>query len=162
MTIREATQPERELLFKKAHQVWHKNRTLAEYIRDNSKEDAFGTRYIIDRGGEIVSSLIILRLGAIIGKKVYGIGSVLTPKPHTGKGYATILLKNCLKEIEKDGDALIFLYSDINPDFYKRLGFRLLPKELQKTPKSPCMVRCGEQNWNTLINGSIDQIPEYF
>jgi len=162
MVIREATQQERELLFKDAHRVWHKNRTLEDYIRENSKEDAFGTRYIIDLEGDIVTSLIVLRLEPLIGKKVYGIGSVLTPKPHTGKGYATILLKNCIQQIEKDGSSLIFLYSDINPDFYKRLQFRLLPKELQKKPKSPCMVRCGDAIWEKLQNVSVETLPDYF
>jgi N-acetylglutamate synthase-like GNAT family acetyltransferase len=162
MIIREATKQEREFLFRKAYQVWHKSRTLEEYIKDNSKEDAFGTRFVIDQDGQLVSSLIVLKLEPIMGKKVYGIGSVLTPKPHTGKGYATILLENRISKIEKDEDAFIFLYSDIDPDFYRRLGFRLLPQELQKKVQSPCMVRCGEMCWDKLIRVSIDRIPEYF
>lgn len=162
MVIREATQQERELLFKDAHRVWHKNRTLEEYVRDNSKEDAFGIRYIIDLVGEIVSSLIVLKLEPILETKVYGIGSVLTPKPHSRKGYATILLKNCIQQIEKDGDALIFLYSDINPDFYKKQGFRLLPPELQKTVKSPCMIKCSDAIWEKLKNIPVEVLPDYF
>jgi len=162
ITIREATQPERELLFKEAYQVWHRNRTLEEYIRDNAKEDDYGIRYVVDLEGELVSSLILLKLAPIMGKKVYGIGSVLTSKPYAGRGYATILLRTCIQMIERDEDALIFLYSDINPDFYKRLGFRSLSPELQKVKKSPCMVRCGEVDWNNLKMTSIQAIPDYF
>ncbi|MCG2730847.1 MAG: GNAT family N-acetyltransferase [Acetobacterium sp.] len=162
IVIREANPEERELLFRDGYQEWSKNRTLEEYVRDNSKEDHFGKRFVIDLEGKIVSSLIVLNLEAIMGKPIYGIGSVLTPKPHTGKGYATMLLKNCIKQIEKDEDALIFLFSDINPDFYKKLGFSLLPKELQKSGKSPCMVRCGELDWHNLLEVSIDRMPAYF
>lgn len=162
IVVREAALGERELLFRDGYQEWSKNRSLEEYIRDNSKEDNYGKRFVIDLEGKIISSLIVLNLKPIMGKTVYGIGSVLTPKLHTGKGYATILLKNCIKQIEKDENALIFLFSDINPDFYKKLGFKLLPKELQKSGKSPCMVRCGEQDWHNLLKVSIDRIPEYF
>lgn len=162
MIIREATEAERTLLFKEAYQIWHKNRTLAEYIHDNAKEDAFGKRYVIDREGDLVSSLIVLTLEPVLGITTYGLGSVLTPEPHTSKGYAGILLKRCIQQLEKDGEVFIFLFSDINPDFYKKMGFRLLPEHLQKSLTSPCMVKCGEASWEQLKDVSVALLPDYF
>ncbi len=161
MLFRQALPQERDLIFSEGYKEWRKNRTLEQYCADNAKEDAYGTRYVLDVNNEIVSSLIILRLADIVGKRVYGIGSVLTPKVHAGKGYATELLKNCIRQHD-DEDSFVFLFSDINPDFYERLRFRILPSDFQKYEKSVCMVYCKEDSWTALLKCSIDAIPNYF
>lgn len=161
MIFRQATPQELDVIFGEGYKEWHKNRTFEQYCTDNAKEDAYGTRLVIDVNNEIVSSLILLKLNDIIGKKVYGIGSVLTSKIHVGKGYATTLLNSCI--IQKDNDdSLIFLFSDINPDFYKRFNFKILPPKFQKYKKSVCMVHCNDNSWNELQNCSIASIPDYF
>ena len=157
MVFRQAQPQEITAIFEEGYKEWRKNRTFEQYCIDNAKEDAYGTRYVIDVDSEIVSSAIVLSLHTISGKKVYGIGSVVTPKMHAGKGYATELLVNILKE--KD-DAYVFLFSDIDPGFYKRLGFRLLPSRFQR--KSTCMVKCRDDNWAKLIACSLETIPDYF
>ncbi|SHI68897.1 GNAT family N-acetyltransferase [Desulfosporosinus lacus] len=160
MIFRQALPQEINFIFSEGYKEWSKNRTFEQYCIDNAKEDVYGTRYVIDDNNEIVSSLIILKLKDIVGKRAYGIGSVLTPKIHAGKGYATELLKNCiLKEKE---DSFIFLFSDINPEFYKRFNFKILPLKFQRYEKSVCMVYCNDVSWNELLNCSIDSIPNYF
>lgn len=161
ITFRPAKLQEREILFREGYREWSKNRTFEEYCNDNAKEDEYGIRYIMATDDEILSSVILLELKSIMGKKVYGIGSVLTPQNHAGKGYATALLRKCLQQI-KNNDPLIFLYSDINPAFYQRLGFRILPLEFQKVKKSTCMVRCCDKNWEALLKSSVALIPDYF
>ncbi|AFA48375.1 GNAT family N-acetyltransferase [Acetobacterium woodii] len=161
ITFRPAKLQEREILFREGYREWPKNRTFEEYCSDNAKEDEYGIRYIMAIDDEILSSVILLELKSIMGKKVYGIGSVLTPQNHTGKGYATTLLRKCLQQIENN-DPLIFLYSDINPAFYQRLSFRILPLEFQKVKKSTCMVRCRDENWEALLKSSVALIPDYF
>ena len=116
---------------------------------------------MIEDKKQVVSSLILLKLKAIDGKKVYGIGSVLTPPEYTHKGYATALLENCIRLIDIR-DALIFLYSEVAPAFYGRFGFRILPADLQKETDSICMVLCGDDMWNVLIQSGIDLIPDHF
>ncbi|MDR3543577.1 MAG: GNAT family N-acetyltransferase [Desulfosporosinus sp.] len=160
MIFRQALPQEINFIFSEGYKEWSKNRTFEQYCTDNSKEDVYGTRYVLDVNNEIVSSLIILKLKDIVGKKAYGIGSVLTPKIHAGKGYATVLLKNCMPNGKED--SLVFLYSDINPKFYKRFNFKILPSKFQRYEKSVCMVYCEDLSWNELLNCSIDSIPNYF
>jgi hypothetical protein len=159
MLYRQALQAELEAIFKAGFAQWHKNRTYEQYCIDNAKEDAYGTRYVIEVGDEIVSSLIVLEFSDIGGSKVYGIGSVITPKLHTGQGFATELLKN---SIQQKDDAYIFLYSEIAPVFYERFGFRILPPAYQKDAESICMVKCSEDNWNKLLKYTTDAIPNHF
>ena len=161
MLFRQAKPKERQSLFEEGYKEWSKNRTFEQYCIDNGKEDAYGKRFVIEDHGEIVSSTIMLDLKKINGNKVYGIGSVLTPKIHTGKGYATQLLKNCIKRIHDD-HAYIFLYSDINPSFYQRLDFKILPSKFQKYSKSICMVYCQDRLLDELLRSPIEQIPNYF
>jgi hypothetical protein len=51
-----------------------------------------------------------------------------------------------------------FLYSDIGTDFYKRLGFIVLPNESQKYKNSICMYYSKETDIDSI---SFD-IPNYF
>ncbi|MGB8455869.1 MAG: GNAT family N-acetyltransferase [Anaerocolumna sp.] len=161
MIIRQAKPGERGQLFKEAYKIWNKNRTFEQYCADNGKEDAYGTRYVLEHKGRIVSSLILLNLKELYGCKVYGFGSVLTSPAYTGNGYATKLLKYCIGEIT-DENKIFFLYSEINPEFYGKLDFRVLPPHLQKDKKAICMVLCGADMWKQLVDIPINLIPDYF
>ncbi|MEI8199493.1 MAG: GNAT family N-acetyltransferase [Eubacteriales bacterium] len=161
MIFRQAKQEETEQLLREGYNVWSKNRSFEQYYTDNCKEDAYGTRYVIEDNGEIVSSLILLTLRSICGKLVYGIGSVLTPPIYKYKGYATELLENCIQQLDVDV-SLVFLYSEIDPAFYERFNFRILPPYLQKDADSVCMVLCDDDSWQVLINSGIELIPDHF
>ncbi|WKY48139.1 ADP-ribosylglycohydrolase family protein [Eubacteriaceae bacterium ES3] len=162
LVVREAYQDEINKIIKEGYKHFPKDRSLEEYMSDNSQEDAYGNRYVLENKGEILCSLIILRLKSIAGLPVFGIGSLITHDNLTGKGYATTLLKTCISQIEIKSDGYIFLYSDIRPEFYQKLFFKILPQTLQKIEKSTCMVRCGEANWEKLLSVSCESIPEYF
>jgi predicted acetyltransferase len=161
MIYRQAKREEIDLILSEGYKVWSKNRTKEQYFAENRKEDEFGTRYIIEDDGEIVSSLILLSFKSIGSKEVYGIGSVLTPPAFKHKGYATALLQNCIQEISVD-TALIFLYSEIDPAFYARYDFRVLPTDLQKDADSICMVLCDDAMWKVLLTGGTKLIPNHF
>ncbi len=161
MIFRQVRPEERQLLFEEGYKEWPKNRTFEQYCIDNGKEDAYGIRYVLEVDNEIVSSLILLKLKDINGKKAFGIGSVLTPKKYSGKGYATRLLNECIK-LAFDNDSIIFLFSDINPEFYERVDFKRLPQHMQKYEKSVCMAYCKNTVWDELINSSINNLPDYF
>lgn len=161
MLIRVVKPEERLKLFQEGFKVWNKGRTFEKYCEDNSKEDSFGIRYGIEVDGKIVSSFIRLELGYIDQIPVYGIGSVLTIKEYTGKGYAKRLLTSCISEL-KEGDKYIFLYSEINPLFYEPLGFRQLPNYLQRNSKAVCMAYCNEILWSELLEKDKSMIPDYF
>lgn len=161
MIFRQSKAEEIDKLFSEGYKVWSKDRSFEKYCDDNSKEDAYGTRFVLEDNGEIVSSLIWLDIKGMYSKKVCGIGSVLTPANYKNKGYATELLKNCLQQINTD-NAIVFLYSEVNPAFYERFQFRVLPANLQKDAESICMALCDDDIWNELINGSIESIPDHF
>ena len=161
MFFREAMKDEIIQLIKEGYQVWPKGRTYEQYYEDNAKEDAYGTRYVIDDGGHIVSSTIVLRLPNFKGYSAYGFGSVLTLKAYEGKGYATSLLQSCLRGMY-DKDTVFFLYSEIAPAFYEKFGFRSLPSHLQKCADSTCMILCTDDIWDELQGISITAIPDHF
>lgn len=161
MIFRETHKEEIPLLFQEGYQEWSKNRTFEQYCLDNSKDDAIGTRYVIEKNGEIVSSVVLIRLENINGMEVYGLGSILTSKLHRGNGYSIELIKKCINLIHSY-NTIIFLYSDINPLFYEKLGFRILSDTLQKYASSVCMAYCKDDIWDRLLSTKVDVIPDYF
>ena len=56
-----------------------------------------------------------------------GIGSVATSPDVRNSGYATLLLEDANREMERDGMAISFLFTGI-PGFYERLGYRVVPE----------------------------------
>ena len=161
MLFRQAAKEEISFLFQEGYKEWSKNRTFEQYCIDNSKDDAIGTRYVIEENSQIVSSAVLLRLKSIQGKAVYGLGSILTSKSHRGQGYGIELVRKCMSLIAGD-NTIIFLYSDINPAYYEKLRFQILPNKLQKYEKSVCIAYCNEAVWNELIKVNGDVIPDYF
>ena len=160
MIFREARESEITYILKEGCSVWHKGRTWEQYFADNHKEDAFGTRYVVEDGGRIVSSLILLRLGKLFDRNMLGIGSVITPPEFRHKGYAAELLEKTMHLVE-DGD-VVFLYSEVPPPFYERFGFRVLPANMQKDPDSICMARCEDPILEQLLEGGITLLPDHF
>jgi len=81
-------------------------------------------------GGELVASCKryerVLRCGARTYRAA-GIGAVFTPDALRGRGYATALLGAILDAERNGGTDLAYLFSDIHPAFYERLGFVSLP-----------------------------------
>jgi predicted N-acetyltransferase YhbS len=62
--------------------------------------------------------------------RVVGIGAVFTPPTLRGRGYSTAMLGAFLDAEREAGRDLAFLFSDIHPEFYARLGFVALPSRL--------------------------------
>lgn len=56
-----------------------------------------------------------------------GIGAVFTSPQYRGRGYASAMLAMVLDGERAAGRDLAYLYSDIHPAFYGRLGFATLP-----------------------------------
>ncbi len=160
MRFREAREQETAALLEMGCSVWSKGRTWEQYFSDNHREDAYGTRYVIEDGGQIVSSLILLRFGQILDRQMFGIGSVITPSEFRHRGYAAELLKNTLQAV--GADDIVSLYSEVPPPFYERFGFRVLPENMQKDPGSICMVRCEKAVLEKLLAGGITLLPDHF
>ena len=105
----------------------------------------------------LVSSLLIHKFKS----DEYGIGSIATPLEMRKNGWASFLIESVLESLEKDRKAnVVYLYSDINPEFYRRFGFVVLPENLQKCQDSVCMVRFKKDSKKTMIDNL--QPPTYF
>jgi predicted N-acetyltransferase YhbS len=59
--------------------------------------------------------------------RAIGIGAVFTSPAERGRGLASLLLGALLDDKRDAGYDLAFLYSDIHPAFYEKLGFRAVP-----------------------------------
>jgi GNAT superfamily N-acetyltransferase len=116
--------------------LWAGARSFDEYVAEfhATTASAWGKRRFrtvgLRIGGELVASCKryerVLRCGTRRFAAT-GIGAVFTPEPLRGRGYATALLGAFLDAERDAGANLAYLFSDIHPAFYERLGFVALP-----------------------------------
>jgi len=100
-------------------QVWRKENT------------EFKNTFIIKEKGEIVSLVRIFPLPLILnGIEVNfaGIGAVATSYSHRGKGYMSVLLQECFKEMKKQKFPLSILWGDRYR--YKNFGYEVAGKKV--------------------------------
>jgi GNAT superfamily N-acetyltransferase len=77
-------------------------------------------------GGALVASCKRYERDLRCGDRIYraaGIGAVFTPDELRGRGYATALIAAFLDAERDAGTDLAYLFSDLHPAFYARLGF---------------------------------------
>lgn len=119
-----------------SHALWAGARTFERYAAEflATANSGWGKRRFRTQGlyaaGDLVASCKrydrVLRCGER-SYKAAGIGAVFTPESLRGRGYATALLGAILDAERDAGSDLVYLFSDIHPAFYERLGFVVLP-----------------------------------
>ncbi|MBD5656231.1 MAG: GNAT family N-acetyltransferase [Candidatus Eremiobacteraeota bacterium] len=119
--------------------LWGNERTYERYVEDFASlaKSPYGKRRPFTIGlrddGRIVCSCKNyereIRSGST-SLQATGIGAVFTPAHSRGRGYATVMLAALLDAERAAGRDVAFLYSDIHPLFYERLGFSALPSRL--------------------------------
>jgi GNAT superfamily N-acetyltransferase len=116
--------------------MWAGERNFADYAADFGAVSAsgFGRRRFRTLGlsldGELVTSCKRYQRELRCGERTFraaGIGAVFTPEAQRGRGYATAFLGALLDAERASGTDLVYLFSDIQPAFYERLGFVQLP-----------------------------------
>ncbi len=116
--------------------LWSGDRSFEDYVADFRELTAsgFGKRRFRTLGltvdGALCSSLKRYQRELRCGERMFraaGIGAVFTPEAHRGRGYATALIGAFLDAERAAGTDFAYLYSDIHPAFYERLGFIALP-----------------------------------
>jgi GNAT superfamily N-acetyltransferase len=116
--------------------IWAGDRSFADYAAEFGAVSAsgFGRRRFRTLGlsldGEVVASCKRYQRELRCGERTFraaGIGAVFTPEASRGRGYATALLGALLDAERANGTDLVYLFSDIHPAFYERLGFARLP-----------------------------------
>jgi predicted N-acetyltransferase YhbS len=81
-------------------------------------------------GGRLLATAKRYELDAIVDRepvKLLGIGAVFTPEALRGRGHAADLLRRTVGSAADEGFGGALLFSEINPRYYERLGFRRLP-----------------------------------
>jgi predicted N-acetyltransferase YhbS len=116
--------------------IWAGDRNFAEYAAEFGAITAsgFGRRRFRTLGlsldGDIVTSCKRYQRELRCGERTFraaGIGAVFTPESARGRGYATAFLGALLDAERAGGTDFVYLFSDIHPAFYERLGFVRLP-----------------------------------
>ena len=82
--------------------------------------------YVLMHEGAIVSSCKLYTLIFQSRSRLYtlgGIGAVHTPESQRNCGYASAMMKEIIQIGKKEGMDAMLLHSDIDPQFYGRLGF---------------------------------------
>jgi GNAT superfamily N-acetyltransferase len=122
------------------YDAWKHDKTFDQYCADKDSDPNHlrGTRYLLeDLSGQPVSALNVLRFRA----SLIGLASVATSPDQRSKGYASLLLR-AVMELHRFAllDTRFLLFSEVRPSIYERHGFRVLPSEYQRFPKSRAMA----------------------
>jgi GNAT superfamily N-acetyltransferase len=112
--------------------LWAGARTFEEYVAEfhATASSGWGRRRFRTLGlrdaGVLAASCKRYERALRCGARTYqaaGIGAVFTPDALRGRGYATALLGAVLDAERTAGTDLAYLFSDIHPAFYEKLGF---------------------------------------
>jgi ribosomal protein S18 acetylase RimI-like enzyme len=140
LSIREADQNDFDQIYLMGFDVWAEG-SAAEYLAEcrSSPKYARGKWYVLENDEcQLISSLIVYGLG----RNQYGIGSIATSKELRRQGYASTLISEVIRQTESmNPEAIIFLYSDIEPEFYERFNFVQVSPSAQRYKTTTCMVR---------------------
>ena len=116
--------------------LWAGARTFDEYAAEfrATASSAWGKRRFRTLGLRVDGTLVAAckRYERVLrcGERTYaaaGIGAVFTPEKLRGRGCATALIAAFLDAERAGGTDLVYLFSDIHPVFYEKLGFVALP-----------------------------------
>ncbi len=115
--------------------IWGEGLDRAGYGRYNRAQlgTPWGSTHLrrvalVDEGRLLATAKRYELSGRVDGQpvKMLGLGAVFTPEAERGRGHAGTLLRRLLDEAAADGFGLALLFSEIDPHYYERLGFRRL------------------------------------
>ncbi len=156
--VESASTYDMDTIYQMGFDAWGENFSMDEYLNvcRNSSKYAQGEWLILkDLENNIYSSLLLHKFSF----DTCGIGSIATPLSKRKNGYASMLIKEALVLLAKKNVKYVYLYSDIEPVIYEKLGFISLPLLYQKYLPSICMVNVFDKN---LLDFGTISIPNYF
>lgn len=128
--------PTLDRIYDETWTIWSDGLARAEYERFNRAQmlTPWGkthlTRMAWVDGDELLASAKRYRLTlSLAGEAVpcLGIGAVFTPPSMRGRRHAAALIEAMIEEAAREGARYAFLYSEIDPVYYGRLGFEPIP-----------------------------------
>jgi len=157
--VRLAHPSEMDDIYMMGYDAWGEDESRIEYLNtcSSSPKYARGRWYVLaDREGRLASSLIAYKLAP----DLFGLGSIATSPALRRQGLAAKLIAGVLRAMKREGARAVFLYSDIDRQYYAKLGFEPLPDLYQIKRDSVCMV------WGVpvreLTQASDFKAPSYF
>ena len=158
MKLRNARADELEQIYRMGMDAFGEGSSERSYLAACRASPKYrqGSWQVLVEGEQLRSSAIVY----LLGDHRVGIGSIATPPDLRGQGFASTLVRRLVAEVEaRDADAIFFLYSDIRPAFYEKLGFTQLAPEAQRYRDSICMAR--GKDIARFMHDAL-RTPEYF
>jgi len=153
MTLRAPLTSEMKSIYMMGFDVWSDGESVDDYLKgcESSSKYKQGRWYCLEQKNAVVSSLISYENCFGLAEKYYGLGSVATLPLQRGKGHASFLIQQYVELLNANCAAGIFLFSDIDPSIYMKLGFELVKGHEEQ----------GLMSLN--LNGEmINKYPDYF
>lgn len=160
--VTSATGPVLQQIYDDTFSIWSDGLTRPDYERFNRAQmmTPWGTRNLervawMD-GETLLASAKRYRLSlSFEGSEVpcLGIGAVFTPPALRGRGHAAALIEALSAEAAREGTEYVFLYSEIDPEYYARQGFETIPitestiglKTQPRAGAPAVLVRAGDE-----------------
>ncbi|HXH25470.1 MAG TPA: GNAT family N-acetyltransferase [Vicinamibacterales bacterium] len=148
-------------IFDLTYPVWHEGLSRRAYAAWNVAQMRTGWKAcrlarlaLVADDGRLLASLKRYRFDVRVDGRdgwMCGLGAIFTPPELRGRGYATALVERVLDEERRAGALLAGLFSEIGPDFYRRLGFEPVPFDevtvaVERRGGAPALlVRAGDE-----------------
>jgi predicted acetyltransferase len=155
--LREPKPNEFHQIYMMGFDVWGEGITKEDYLLtcETTPKYKKGHWYVLVSDCTIVSSLIIYKSPHFNLPEGYvGIGSIATPKEKRKNGYASQLIEKTIRMLKQHNTTGIYLFSDIDPKFYEKFGFKLT-EEFNPKQEDHCMLL-------NLSNNEPETHPSYF
>ena len=142
MKVRKAKQSEMNSIYMMGFDAWADGNSKEVYLNQCKDTPKYkqGNWYVLENNETILSSLIIYEKGFNLFDGSAGMGSIATNPTQRKKGYAAQLINLVCDIYKQKSYRGMYLFSDINPEYYQKLGFDFITIK-QPYKSTSCMVK---------------------
>jgi GNAT superfamily N-acetyltransferase len=138
--VRMAMPQDEEGLLLFGYDTWGEGRAAETFLEEAvaAPNHRRGTRFLLeDLDHQSVAKVGVLRFA----RGVVGLYSIATRPEMRGKGYGSVLVRAVMELLRlEEPETRFLLFSEVAPDMYERLGFRVLREEFQRFRPSVAMA----------------------
>ncbi len=141
------------------------DRTVYKHYQWWQFESDWGRRNLkyfgyFEAGSKVLASCKLYRFEYVSAGRVYkiaGIGAVFVPEEERGKSYGLKMLAGMAELANDAGYDALFLNSDIDPDYYRRLGYKLFDASGWAVKLSDDWLRSAQKELEALCDKNFDE-----
>jgi predicted N-acetyltransferase YhbS len=150
VSVHPADSDEQIEAYRNAHETWGGGAEREAWVerRLESHRHNRAEWWVLTTDGEVAASLGRYPLQFRLDDELvegFGVGAVHTRPAHRGRGYATRLVRQLHEARRAAGDTLALLFSDIRPNFYRRLGYAVCADRRFDTDELRTIAQGGER-----------------